>query len=79
MDKQQKSLVDNNEEGFILNESGNSVKTDLPDEKKNVNAEEGSKSDPQLTELDGLKKGGVEPHVHPQDLPEKKEDSERGE
>ncbi len=30
-------------------------------------AEEGSKSDPQLTEFDGLKKGGVEPHVNPGD------------
>lgn len=77
MDKQQKSLVDNNEEGFILNESGNSVKTDSSDEKKNVNAEEGSKSDPQLTELDGLKKGGVDPHVHPQDLPEKNVENDR--
>jgi hypothetical protein len=26
-----------------------------------------SKSDPQLTELDGLKKGGVEPTVNPED------------
>lgn len=77
MDNKEKSLVDNNEEGFILNESGNSVKTDLPDEKKNVSAEEGSRTDPQLTELDGLKKGGVDPHVHHQDLPEAKENPER--
>ena len=31
------------------------------------------KSDPQLTELDGLKKGGVEPTVHPQDKPKDEE------
>ena len=29
----------------------------------------GSKSDPQKTEMEGLKKGGVEPNVHPDDLP----------
>lgn len=46
-------------------------------ENKNVSAEEGSKTDPQLTELDGLKKGGVDPHVHPEDLPGKKEDNNR--
>ncbi|MEO8582496.1 MAG: hypothetical protein ABI415_01800 [Flavitalea sp.] len=44
--------------------SGNDEK----DKKTNVEAEEGSQSDPQLTELDGLKKGGIEPHVHPDDL-----------
>ena len=27
----------------------------------------GSKSDPQKTEMEGLKKGGVEPNVHPDD------------
>jgi hypothetical protein len=31
------------------------------------------KSDPQLTELDGLKKGGVEPTVHTEDKPKDKE------
>jgi hypothetical protein len=31
-----------------------------------------SKSDPQLTELDGLKKGGVEPNVHQADKPKDK-------
>ena len=66
MNNDKKSLIDNNEEGFILNESGTSVRTDK-DEKQNVTAEEGSKSDPQLTEFDGLKKGGVEPHVNPGD------------
>lgn len=66
MNNEKKNLIDDNEEGFILNESGTSVKTDK-DEKHNVVAEEGSKSDPQLTEFDGLKKGGVEPHVNPDD------------
>ena len=45
-------------------------KDDPRESDKNVSAEQGSKSDPQLTELDGLKKGGVEPHVHPGDKPE---------
>lgn len=29
----------------------------------------GSRTDPQKTEMEGLKKGGVEPNVHPDDLP----------
>jgi len=66
MNNDKKNLIDNNEEGFILNESGTSVRTDK-EEKHDVVAEEGSKSDPQLTEFDGLKKGGVEPHVNPGD------------
>jgi hypothetical protein len=77
MDKKQKSLIDNNEEGFILNESGNSVPTDPAENTRNVTAEEGSKTDPQLTELDGLKQGGVDPHVHEQDLPQKKKENDR--
>jgi len=32
----------------------------------------GSKSDPQKTEMEGLKKGGVEPNVHHDDLPRDK-------
>lgn len=31
--------------------------------------DEGSKSDPQMTELEGLKEGGREPHVHKEDKP----------
>jgi hypothetical protein len=72
MDRNNKSLIDENREGFIQNESGNSIKTDRVESdeaRKDVSAEDGSKSDPQLTELDGLKKGGVEPHVHPNDKP----------
>ena len=71
MDKKEKNLLDNHEEGFILNESGTTVPADRTEEKRDVNAETGSKSDPQLTELDGLKKGGVDPHVHESDLPQK--------
>ncbi|MBO9572168.1 MAG: hypothetical protein J7497_08170 [Chitinophagaceae bacterium] len=78
MDNKQKGLVDDNREGFILNESGTSVKTDDNEKQENVKAEEGSKSDPQLTEFDGLLKGGVEPHVHTEDLPDKKENPEQG-
>ena len=74
MEKKQKNLLDNHDEGFILNESGTTVPA--PDT-QNVSAEEGSKSDPQLTELDGLKKGGVEPHVHEADRPEKDESEDR--
>lgn len=44
-------------------------------EKKNERPEndhdeklKGSKSDPQKTEMEGLKKGGVEPNVHPEDV-----------
>lgn len=66
MNNDKKNLIDNNEEGYILNESGTSVRTDK-DENHKVTAEEGSKSDPQLTEFDGLKKGGVEPHINPGD------------
>ncbi len=79
-----KNLIDNNERGFILNESGTSVRTDSIEQEKekrsnsehqeNVKAEEGSKSDPQLTELDGLKKGGVPPHVNPEDEEQIRED-----
>lgn len=29
----------------------------------------GSRTDPQKTEMEGLKRGGVEPNVHPQDKP----------
>lgn len=65
MDNQPKNLVDRNEEGFILNESGSSVKTDDSEKKKNVTVEQGSKSDPQLSEMDGIKKGGVEPKHYP--------------
>lgn len=35
--------------------------------------EEGSKSDPQMTELEGLKEGGKEPHVHTEDKPDESE------
>ncbi len=75
MNNDKKNLIDNNEEGYILNESGTSVRTDK-DEKRKVTAEEGSKSDPQLTEFDGLKKGGVEPHVNPGDEEKIREDPE---
>jgi len=44
-------------------------KKDAIKEKGDVSAQEGSRSDPQLTELDGLKQGGVEPHVNPEDKP----------
>lgn len=43
----------------------------------NVKAEKGSASDPQQTELDGLKKGGVEPHVHPEDKENKRPTTDR--
>lgn len=29
----------------------------------------GSRTDPQKTEMEGLKKGGVEPNIHQDDLP----------
>lgn len=35
--------------------------------KVETSGQKGSKSDPELTELDGLKKGGVEPKVNPED------------
>ena len=35
----------------------------------NLEKLKGSKTDPQKTEMEGLKKGGVEPNVHPQDRP----------
>lgn len=38
-------------------------------ENQNPTYDEGSKSDPQMTELEGLKEGGKEPHVHHDDKP----------
>jgi hypothetical protein len=38
-------------------------------ENQNPSYDEGSKSDPQMTELEGLKEGGKEPHVHKEDKP----------
>ena len=38
-------------------------------ENDNVEKLKGSKTDPQKTEMEGLKKGGVEPNVHPDDRP----------
>ncbi len=38
-------------------------------ENQHPSYEEGSKSDPQMTELEGLKEGGREPHVHKEDMP----------
>lgn len=58
--------MENNKQNLDNNERGTSIRTDK-DEKHRVTAEEGSKSDPQLTEFDGLKKGGVEPHINPGD------------
>jgi hypothetical protein len=57
-------------------ENNDTRNTDPRESHKNVSAEEGSKSDPQLTELDGLKKGGVHPHVHPSDKPRDPEKDE---
>lgn len=37
------------------------------DDKTSENHSKASESDPQLTELDGLKKGGVEPNVTEED------------
>lgn len=44
----------------------NNIKNKETDNEKELT---GSKSDPQKTEMEGLKKGGVEPNVHPDDLP----------
>lgn len=44
-------------------------KNKTPEENQHPSYEEGSKSDPQMTELEGLKKGGKEPHVHETDKP----------
>lgn len=49
------------------------IKNDKPEEKKSEKVLQGSKSDPPQTELEGLKKGGVEPPVHPEDKEEFKE------
>lgn len=38
-------------------------------ENQNPTYNEGSKSDPQMTELEGLKEGGKSPHVHQEDKP----------
>ena len=38
-----------------------------PDKKDSNERLEGSKSDPQKTEMQGLKQGGKEPIVHPDD------------
>ena len=35
----------------------------------NLEKLKGSKTDPQKTEMQGLKEGGVEPNVHPDDKP----------
>lgn len=43
------------------------------EENQHPSYEEGSKSDPQMTELEGLKKGGKEPHVHEDDKPKDEE------
>ena len=58
--------MENNKKNLDNNERDTSIRTDK-EEKRKVTAEEGSKSDPQLTEFDGLKKGGVEPHINPGD------------
>jgi hypothetical protein len=38
-----------------------------PEENQHPTYDQGSKSDPQMTELEGLKEGGKEPHVHQED------------
>lgn len=38
-------------------------------ENQNPTYNEGSKSDPQMTEFEGLKQGGKSPHVHEDDKP----------
>jgi len=45
--------------------------TDKRTDNQNDNTEKlkGSKTDPQKTEMEGLKKGGVDPNVHPGDRP----------
>lgn len=50
-------------------------KSDKSQENQNPSYEEGSKSDPQMTELEGLKEGGKEPHVHKEDKPESGKDN----
>jgi hypothetical protein len=42
-------------------------------ENQNPTYDEGSKSDPQMTELEGLKDGGKQPHVHKEDKPRNSE------
>ena len=39
------------------------------DNDNNLQKLKGSKSDPQKTEMEGLKQGGVEPNVHEDDRP----------
>jgi hypothetical protein len=39
------------------------------DNDNNYEKLKGSKSDPQKTEIEGLKRGGVEPNVHEDDRP----------
>lgn len=39
------------------------------DNDNNYEKLKGSKSDPQKTEMEGLKRGGVEPKVHEEDRP----------
>jgi hypothetical protein len=51
---------------FVINEDKDKPK-EAPDTTNGDPAQR--KSDPQLTELDGLKKGGVQPTVHREDKP----------
>lgn len=44
-------------------------KQESPAENQHPTYEQGSRSDPQMTELEGLKEGGKEPHVHKEDKP----------
>jgi hypothetical protein len=39
------------------------------DNDNNLEKLKGSRTDPQQTEMEGLKQGGVEPNVHPGDRP----------
>ena len=39
------------------------------DNDSNLEKLKGSRTDPQKTEMEGLKQGGIEPNVHPEDRP----------
>jgi hypothetical protein len=52
---------------IMTNNSGNPDKR--TDNDNNLEKLKGSRTDPQKTEMEGLKKGGVEPNVHPDDKP----------
>ncbi len=71
MEKDQKNIGKTENRDFV-DERTESIRNrtendSAAEHQEDVKAEEGSKSDPQLTELDGLKKGGVPPHVNPGD------------